>query len=215
MKKHRPRFLQPFAPLLTDMVKNCTSCGVFIKPGTNTHAVLKNRNANIHCATTRPSTPQSPVVTSEPGALCARGEGTWPSVTWILTCLHLTCGLVISNTRNLTWTRATCSKIGSTLTRSSTCSLCMDFQLWNCWKHVLKQELKLTIRPTDVSVDQHQLLWCHLLIQFLDPEKESYFNRNQSSQWTGRLSWHNLTDRRRLLRLRPPWLSMALSSHLL
>ena len=34
MKKHRPRFHQPFAPLPNEKVKNCTSCGVFIKPGT-------------------------------------------------------------------------------------------------------------------------------------------------------------------------------------
>ena len=42
MKKHRPRFHQPFAPLPTEVTKNCTSCGVFVKPGTKHACCIKN-----------------------------------------------------------------------------------------------------------------------------------------------------------------------------
>ena len=42
MKRHRPRFLQPFAPLLTEVVKNCTSCGLFVKSGTKHNCAIKN-----------------------------------------------------------------------------------------------------------------------------------------------------------------------------
>ena len=42
MRKHRPRFQQPFLPLLTEIVKNCTSCCVFIKPGTQHRCCIKD-----------------------------------------------------------------------------------------------------------------------------------------------------------------------------
>ena len=33
MRAHRPRFVKPFDPLLTDKPLNCMTCGVFVKPG--------------------------------------------------------------------------------------------------------------------------------------------------------------------------------------